>query len=92
MSDEFSFEEVQHSDWLKDASQFTDKHLYTHSDVSKDHFLEDLLHFSNEHNTHPQTHHHAQQKERTKVNSKNYRDRKRGMLEHMRKQVDFLQK
>ncbi len=51
-----------------------------------------MLQFSQENHASVHMQHHIHQKERTKINSKNYRDRKKGMLEHMRKQVDHLQK
>ena len=40
MSDDFSFEEIAPVDWLNDVSGFTDKHLLTLSEVSKDHLID----------------------------------------------------
>lgn len=40
MSDEFSFEDIVPVDWLNEVSGYTDKHLPTLSEVSKDHFID----------------------------------------------------
>lgn len=74
-------------DWLKDASQWTDKHPLTLSEVSKDHFLDYLLDQDADNKAVPHhktiTHH----KEKKNLNAKNYRDKKRNQFESMKKEI-----
>ena len=74
-------------DWQKDTSSLTyHHHLSRFSELSKDHFLDDLLEPPNYHQVHI-----AQQRQRSKVNSKNYRERKKGKAESTRRQLEALQ-
>jgi hypothetical protein len=88
MSEQFTPEEEEHPlDWLKESSHLTNNHLSHFSDLSKDHFLDDLL--KPQPTQGPFSPH---QRQRGKANSKNYRERKKNNLEHIRKQVDYLQR
>jgi hypothetical protein len=39
MSDDFNLEDIAPIDWLNEVSAYTDKHMPTLSEVSKDHFI-----------------------------------------------------
>lgn len=71
-------------DWLRDVSQGTDKHLFTHSEVSQEHFLEELL-------QQPPLPPRNALKEKGKLNAKNYRDRKKHQNDAMKRQIELLQ-
>lgn len=72
-------------DWLKETSHLTYNHPSNFSDLSKDHFLDDLLQPRAPSLT-------ANQLNRSKVNSKNYRDKRKGQFEQAHRQVESLRK
>ena len=75
MSEQFTPEEAHPLDWLKDSSHLTNNHLSNFSELSKDHFLDDLI--KQPVLSTPQITH---QRNRSRINSKNYRDRRRGSI------------
>ena len=68
----------------------TDKHMQTHSEVSREHFFDNLLEEELDNQGLLPEKTQNQQRERNKYNAKNYRDRKRMHSEIMKKQIEHL--